>query len=250
MQELKIVKLTEEVELYCRYPSEFAPQPAFLFLDLEAGEMWCDYTAGDGLPESIYHRRTLTWAIPILAATRAHELMDEAAPLARRILAGAEIEWDGGNHVGALDDDAQDAERQIEHVIETYQDADVVTEMDAQEWYSTGDDPADELGLTADTTDDELREMTRQTRENMIRDTAEMGAVKVRGVWDYLVTRRDEMRETVRDALAEAASEVREVSARRDRLVRQIAAWGTDSTRDIATIADRSHTWVRNIVGC
>ncbi|MEV4767815.1 hypothetical protein [Micromonospora humida] len=250
MTAITINKLTEAAALFRHYDGEAYPQPCYVHLDLEDGQVHCDYTAsiGGAVPIAIHDRRTLTWQIPPLTADSANRLMAEIAPLAQRVLDGASIEFNGSSHIGTLDDDAQDASDEIETIASSWADdngTDVVSAVDAYDWYSEGDDPADELGLTADTTDEQLAAIEKAAEADIT--AAAEGTIVVQRLATYLEGRRGEMRAAVRESLEEIAESLADLVERRATLVRQIAAWGTDSDRQIGALADKSHTWVQKV---
>ena len=101
--------------VYTKYDSEFQPQPAYIRMD-EDGEIdaWVNGEIGNAVPASIWHGRTLTWRVPsnvrgdaLLAFVKEHQ------PLFERVYLGHEVDWDGRNHVGTLDEDAQEASEAI-----------------------------------------------------------------------------------------------------------------------------------------
>ena len=101
--------------VYEKYDSEFQPQPAYIRMD-EDGEIdaWVNGNI-NGTPMSVWHGRTLTWRVPsnvrgdaLLAFVKEHQ------PLFERVYLGHEVDWDGNNHVGKLDEDAQAASEEIE----------------------------------------------------------------------------------------------------------------------------------------
>lgn len=101
--------------VYTKYDSEFQPQPAYIRMD-EDGEIdaWVNGEI-NGTPSYVWHGRTLTWRVPsdvkgdaLLAFVKEHQHLFE------RVYLGHEVDWDGRNHVGTLDEDAQEASEAIE----------------------------------------------------------------------------------------------------------------------------------------
>lgn len=76
---------------------------------------------------------------------------DEAVGLIKTIIAGYEVEWDGNNHVGRLDDDAREAWDELVADINRLLDTDWEL-WDVSDWI----DPID---VTAPTTLDELKQL-------------------------------------------------------------------------------------------
>lgn len=99
--------------LFCRYPNQINPQPAFVELD-EQGNVSADYSGeiGNGMPMDVWYGRTLRWAVN--SSINGNVLADalesvEITALLERIHAGHAVDWDGNNYVGSLTDDARAA---------------------------------------------------------------------------------------------------------------------------------------------
>src|SRR5690606_27510955 len=123
----------------------------------------------------------------------------------------------------------------------------VVEEIRVRDWYAAcDDDPCAELGLTAETTDDELPAVAARIEDD-IRAAAE-GVVVITGAEEWARARREELRDELRDELMQVASDLAALRERRNALVRRVHAFG-DSTRAIAKLIDKSHTQVRRIIG-
>ncbi|MFO7253794.1 MAG: hypothetical protein DIU60_023890 [Actinomycetes bacterium] len=251
MTTVKIRPVVEPTALYCRYEGNYEPQPVYVALDLADGALYADYQAG-GTPMRVWLGQVRTWSIPPLVADAANELLQDIAPLAQRILDGAAIETDPrtGNRVGVLNDDAAAAEREIYEIIENWREDPAIAtveEIKAAEWYSACDtDPCAEIGLTAETTDDELAQVAARIEQD-IRAAAE-GVVVVTGAEAWARARRDELQQELRDELEQVTADLAALRARRDELVRRLHACG-DSTRVIAELIGTSHTQVRRILG-
>lgn len=249
-----IKPLTEPAELFHQYPGKFSPQPCYLTLNLTDGELTADWDAevGEGRPMSVVHRRTLRWWIPCLTADAANRLMTEAEPFARRILAGASIDYDGNSWVGSLNADADAAEDELTALREhdyAGDEADTVQTVTAADWYAEGEDPAAALSITADTTDAELDDIITRERAD-IEGSAAPGVLVVEGLDEYLTGVRDEQRQEVRETLTKAFVELDKARARRDLLIVQVKGWGvgTDTNRSVGELAGISHTHVGRIV--
>lgn len=246
---ITIRRVETDTELHRHYDGQYEQQPCSINLDLEDGELWCDYNAniGGGYSMSVFHRRTLSLSIPCLTGEAANDLMEEVAPIAQRVLDGASIEWDGNNNVGVLNESAQAAYDEFETVVRQWAEdpgTPTVSTVDADDWYS-GHDPSEELGLTADTTDDELEAM-EPIAEADIKQFAE-GVVVVRGLDRFLSGLRDQKRQEVREELESVAEQIDAMRDRRTALIKRVKAFG-DPDRAIAALADLSHTQVQNIV--
>jgi hypothetical protein len=197
--QVSITPVDEPDALFCHYPSQSQPQDAFLELDLQDGVMRCDYGGeiGNGYPESVFHGRVLRFTIPALTATAANLLLDEAVGLAQRILAGAEIVWNGNNHVGRLDQDATAAAEALSELCspDNFSESDLVGEWQAVEWYTgqSREDTITSLGLTADTTDQQLATLAEQQQREAREIGSDFGYVVLTGAQQYLTELRDEL---------------------------------------------------------
>ena len=109
--------------------------------------------------------------------------------LFQRIVDGSEVEWDGNNFVGRLNEDAREAEEELEQLLEDYVDGSIGL-WDAGEWLQDSSD--EELGVTAASTDDELAKKARELEE----EARAEGAIVV---WleDELKERRQALRESM-----------------------------------------------------
>lgn len=122
--------------VYEQYDGQYQPQPAFIRMD-EDGEIdaWVNGEI-NGTPMSVWHGRTLTWRVPsnvrgdaLLAFVQEHRQLFE------RVYLGHEVDWDGRNNVGTLDDDAQEASEEIEKAAESLYD-ETVDVCSMAEWMS------------------------------------------------------------------------------------------------------------------
>lgn len=200
-------ELTEPDELLCHYPGENNIQPTNLELDLEDGELTAGYNpnvGGRAYPESVGNRRTLWFPIPCLTATAANALLEDAKPIAQRILDGATIEWNGNNLVGVLTSDAQAACDELAALCDegNFSEADYAVQYDAGDWFAgegSSEVVAERLRITAATTDEQIAAMTRAEEEDA-RDSASIyGYLLLAGTGEYLTGVRDELREAAED---------------------------------------------------
>lgn len=247
---VQIARIEEPAELFCQYPGEGRPQPCYLTLDLEDGSLTCRYNPeiGNAVPMSVFHRRTLWFSIPPFTAAAANGFMADVAPLAQRILDGAEIVWDGNNDIGRLDDDANAAYDEVAERCDpqNWPDDLTVSAWDADDWFATegNEQVVTRLGLTADTTDDELGALAGQEEADAL--SGDAGHVILRGVEDHLVDLRAELRSTVSEDLDQVASQIETLTEQRNALIRRLDGWGF-SSRHIAGFAGISHTQIQNI---
>lgn len=129
----------EPAPLYHVYPRQTKPQPAYVELD-EDGEVSADYNGviGNAVPMAVGHLRTLRFDVsPRVGGDNLADLLesDAVVTLLERIHAGHTVEWNGNNHVGTLDDDAQAAAEALTEALAGLEDVDV---GDACEWLASG----------------------------------------------------------------------------------------------------------------
>lgn len=103
--------------LYCQYPNQTGPQPAYLQVD-DDGEISLDYSGeiGNAVPMAVWHGLVSRYAVSALLSAQqvAGLLADETVvALAARVHAGRTERWDGSNYVGVLSDDAVEASEQL-----------------------------------------------------------------------------------------------------------------------------------------
>lgn len=183
--------------LYHQYPAQSNPQPVFLELRPEDDPPrlradW-DGEIGNAVPMSVYHGRVIRFGLPspYYSGGVLCRMLDEIASLCETICAGYSSEWDGNNHVGRLTDEAQDAREAVEQYLER-QEPDLQV-YDAADWYQTlgsGNNVRVHLGITGQTTDDELATISEHEHE-----VADLDGVLVSGIDRYLEQLRDEARE-------------------------------------------------------
>jgi hypothetical protein len=189
---LRLLDESDPAALFCHYDMQTNIQPCYIELD-EDGDLTASYTGEVGppyaVPESVWHRRTQRWTIPCLTAKAANELLREILPLAQRLYDGLSIEWDGNNHVGHLDKDAQEADDEIESLTDprNFDDSSLVMELDAGDWWSQGEQPP----VTAISTDEELLCLADEAATEAS-DCYDAGYCVLTGAYEFLSDRRKE----------------------------------------------------------
>lgn len=101
--------------LYQKYPGQLAAQPAYVAL--VNGELSAEASPeiGNAVPMNVHHGIALRWSVDnALTGDQVTALLAELEPLAKRVTAGLTVDWNGHNHVGTLDADAQAASDEIE----------------------------------------------------------------------------------------------------------------------------------------
>ena len=150
-------------ELHLHYPRQTSPQPCHVELDLRRGDLSASANTeiGNAVPMAVHHGHVQRWTIPALRANSVNALLAEIAPLAGRVVAGYTSEWDGSYHVAVLNEDATDAQSEIEALCDATRSDDEarLRVWSASDWFAAiGDRIAQAvgIGITAATTDDEL----------------------------------------------------------------------------------------------
>ncbi|GHG33221.1 hypothetical protein GCM10018777_56690 [Streptomyces albogriseolus] len=202
---ISITPCTEPAELFRHYDGQSEPQPAYIELDTQAGTLLADYDAeiGNAVPASVWHGLERRYRIPILTADAANRVMQEIVPLAERIVAGTEAEWDGNNTVAVMNEDAKAAEEELEEYLgcnlgygalgertQGFPESDLVGVWDIDG--ATNGCEVDEYGITADTTDARLEEIEQEILSALAGCNGSTVAV-CHGLDDYLKGLRDEL---------------------------------------------------------
>jgi len=188
--------------LFCQYTGQTGPQSCFIALDLEDGRLWADYDGeiGNGVPESVWHQRTLRWALPVVpTAQAANDLLDTVAADATAVLAGASIDWDGSNWRGSLDETAAAAAERIADRVDAdgFAPADTVIVYDAGDWFAheADADIAARLGITAASTDTAVTAAAEAETTEAASTNFTDGYVLLRGAEEYLTGLRNDLRD-------------------------------------------------------
>lgn len=187
------ITISEVGDLYLRYRGQYQQQPCYVELDCESETLSAevDGSIGPGTPFRVWHGRAIRWAIPALTESAAEGLLLDLIPLAQRIVDGYSCEWDGHNHIGKLDEDAREAAEAVRDLCDRdWLEVEVLSVWEASDWYGQcghGAYLAGELGLTAETTDEELSALA--TKEE---DAAE--PARIEGIERFLRDLREELR--------------------------------------------------------
>ncbi len=175
---------------------ESEARAAFLTLNLEEGVLTAchdDSPDGRSVEAKAFHRIVRSWEVPLLSMQAANELLLEVAPLAQRVLDGADIIWDGHNMVGQLTtEDAVRADAELGACCSEscFGPEDLLSVWDVYEMGDTW--TAEEAGVTASTTDQELAEIRVRLLERWRAEVGEPNPV-LHGLWGYLENLRDEL---------------------------------------------------------
>ena len=167
---VRVIACDSATELYRRYKGQSEAQPCYIELDLREGTLLADWDAevGGAVPFPVHHGFERRYGIPLLTGDAANRVMEEIRPLAERILADWEQEWDGNNMVARLGSDALAAEEEIEKHLglgyssygdsnQGFDESDLIADWDLDG--AVNGCEAEEYGITADTTDERLDEI-------------------------------------------------------------------------------------------
>lgn len=201
MTTIAITYVNGPTDLHEHYQGQTKPQGCYVELDPSTGALRAgvDGEIGGGIPFSVYHRRILRWDIPCLTADAANELLSAIAPLAERVCAGFSEAWDGHNMRGRLDGDAVQAEDEIEALCaeDRFSEYDQVAVWEADDWFSgLGSLRAqtETLGITAETTDEDLEGIAKREEEAAESGVHGMHVDVLSGVLKHLTYLRDDCR--------------------------------------------------------
>jgi len=182
--------ITVEAKLYTRYPRQTNGQPVYLEIDpkTETMRMAINGEIGNAVPMDVWHGVRLRYTLNIIPTIdAANALMEDAEPLAERIIAGHEIKWDGSNHCGYLNDDAIAAQEELEMIVDRMgENPDDHQQVWDEEYLSE-----DLRKITAGTTSDEITEMVDDIEQSASLENAVIDF----DVREELERRREEARE-------------------------------------------------------
>lgn len=259
--EVKVEKLIETTQLHCHHNGQVVQQPCYVTFNCVNGELTAEYDPNiDGGHTTVSEVRCLSkgWPIPCLTMDAANRLLDEIAPLAQRVLDGADTEWSRWQnaYVGVYSDDAKLAEEEIAKLCSETEDLSTLSTGDTDYWFIDGSEEAlRDLGLDLDSDEQQIIEAA----QSVAREAIEYGMVfDVDVVEAFLTAAQEELREELiedlTDELAGATKEAKalsetaaKVSANRDALIVKLHARGC-SLRTIAETANLSHEGVRKII--
>ena len=147
---------------YTKFRGQLNPCPVYLYLDLQDGEMYVEaWTGGENsFPSATFNGTLRRWKLGgIPTPDQAHDLMDELSEKAQRILDGSDVEFVDGDWKGSLTEEAKKIEAEIDgHCL--YRFRGLVVQLDAEDYFYDTDEALEAVGVTAETTDDEIEALT------------------------------------------------------------------------------------------
>jgi hypothetical protein len=201
----QLTECTDPAGLWRHYDGQTERQSCYIELGLKDGVLLADWDAivGSGTPSGVYHGFDRRWGIPCLTADAANRVLWRIAPLADRMLADWEEQWDGNNMVAVLGEDAQAAEEEIEELLGLPTEGNLYEQEPDQGFDEsdlvavwgidgvTNSCEASEYGITADTTDERLGEIEQEILSDL---GGPSGVAVCHGLYDYLRELRDRMK--------------------------------------------------------
>ncbi len=191
---VQIVKVAHDDELF--FEMNDGAAPTYVDVDLTSREISAGYHAGSGTPGQVWHGYTRRYDIPLLTAAAANRLMERVAPLAERMC----NDWSeeigrGGRAEAVLGADGRAAESELIAALPGNEDVDPADLVDVWEasLMFVGNE-AEEYGITANTTDQQLEQIATQMLDE-VRHNSASGVVVAPGLTEYLRDLRDEMAE-------------------------------------------------------
>ncbi len=174
---------------FFRWRDRTNPQPVFLLLDLEDGELAIETAKAlnDGEPSRAFNGVLRRWRLGgVPTVDQANRLMEKVTPLAQKMLDGSEVKFRDGEWKGSLlTEEAGDAETQIWQLCEELEAG--VIEVEPRKFFK-----GKRLGIKTETTDDQINEIAQRLGEV---HQGEHGEVYVTiGVESYLQDKRDSKR--------------------------------------------------------
>lgn len=197
-------------DLYHQYPGQSGPQKCHVELDPEERTLRASYgpEIGNGVPCTVYHRLTLRWTIACLKGPDATDLMRDLTTHAAVICKGFERVWDGHNHVGQYDSEAEDEITIVAALCEQTSDDPLsqVQIWDASDYFGGMGGPAvqcKELAISGTETDEQIAELATSQEQSAASD----GVDALNGCAKHLLGLRDYAREHVRCQCGEITGE-------------------------------------------
>jgi hypothetical protein len=111
-----------KANLYKIYPGQTDPQPAFVEIDLDTGDVTYDWNGeiGNAVPADVWHERVLCLNLdPAVDTDALEELLESEAwqSYLQTVLEDSEIVWDGSNLVGRLGPEAKTALEAMQNLL-------------------------------------------------------------------------------------------------------------------------------------
>jgi len=191
--------LGQVAPLYHKYPRQTEPQGAFIEIDPREESVRADWNAeiGNAVPWDVW--RFLILRIPVSPYVNGDALADalhsiEAAKYLKVICSGYSIAWNGDRCIGRLTESAQTALDDLERWLDSSGQAEV---WEAGDWY--GMVTAEELGVRADMTDDEIEALGDKLDAEASPAGYESCGIEIEGTYEYLIGLRDNLKNEMED---------------------------------------------------
>jgi hypothetical protein len=170
------------------------------------------HSSDNGTSSDEWHGRDQVWtnrnpSCGVVDLEALEQLAKDVSPLLDRVHAGHNVEWDGSNMVGTLDDDAQEASELIEKLVMDCEWAnDQIAVWDASDWIdSNWREVAADLKLTATSTQDEKNAAEKALDKMASGDNCRLLHTDI--AIDWLVEKLQEEADEAQEAADEARSD-------------------------------------------
>ena len=93
---------SEKFPVYCQYPGQYQPQPAYIKIDIRSGRVWPDYNGniGGGRSQDEHHGLIQRFSIPAeLHSSEIAELLGDNKAFFQKVIDSYSEEWNGSNYV-------------------------------------------------------------------------------------------------------------------------------------------------------
>lgn len=185
-EKITIIPVAEKDSLYLHYKGQTNPQNCYIVLDCADKTLTAaaDGIIGTAVPMDVWHGHTLRYSIPCLRGDSANRLLEEVKPFAERISATYTSTYDGNTWRASYSTDPKDLQA-VNGLIRSYSsESDLLVVYDAGDWLC---DTVDDLGITAETTNEQLEAMA----EELIAQANSDGVDVLDGIEEYLRYHRD-----------------------------------------------------------
>jgi len=137
--DVEIINVKNQTELYCRYDGQSSPQDCYIELDCENRTLYASYNSaiGNSVPARVWYGHNQRFTIPCLSGFAVNELMSEIKPYANEICSGYTNHWNGHNYVAKFTEDAEKAIEELEIFLnnEDFSNS-CVQAINADDWFT------------------------------------------------------------------------------------------------------------------
>jgi hypothetical protein len=152
----------------------------------EVVEFFSQSSSNNSTSAAEWHGHEINVRLPKVDARNIKQALLEFAPSIREMAECYDSQWNGSNHVASWTDldMLEDFRRDLDNVIDDLIHS-VTIDCSPQDWFSTV--TAEDLGITAATTDEEVEQLAKENVEDALHNDRVLY-----GAEDYLLELRDE----------------------------------------------------------